>query len=100
MAIPWTPKLKPIEVDPDSSKDWTFDFSEFVANEGRDVLSYEVLSSGDLQATDDTRSGAEVSFWLTPPAEGGEGTVTVRFRLDTAPVFSDDFSIRFRGKHQ
>jgi hypothetical protein len=98
MAITWKPNLR-IDVDPDSRKDFTFDFAEWLP-EGRTIVTHEVIASETVTIDQDTREDAEVTFWVSDVPEGATETVTVRITLDTDPVFSDDFSIRFRGRHQ
>jgi len=98
MAITWKPNLR-IDVDPDSRKDYTFDFTDWVPD-GKAILAHEIIAPETVTIDRDTREDGEVTFWVSGVSEGATETITVRMTLDTDPVFSDDFSIRFRGRHQ
>jgi len=97
MAILWTSKLKPIEIDPDAKKDFTFDFADYVPKDV-EITSYSLIAGSQITAYGGTRDGTEISFWVKNATEGVTDTVTVRVTLDTGLV--DDFSLRFRGRQQ
>ena len=100
MAISWRPGLR-IDIDPNARKDYTFDFSAWLP-EDRTILDYEILSSAGITVEQQSSSedNTEVTVWVSGVERGELETVTVRIRLDTAPVFSDDFTVRFRGAHK
>ena len=98
MAITWKPNLR-VDIDPNARKDYTFDFTDWLP-EGKTILAHEIIAPETVTIDQDTREAAEVTFWVSGIADGSTETVTVRMTLSTSPVFSDDFSIRFRGRHQ
>jgi hypothetical protein len=98
MSIEWRPNLR-IDIDPDARKDYTFDFSEWLV-EGRQISSHDIIAPDPVFIDSSTHEEGEVTFWVSKIPENETVTVTVRVELDTDPVFSDDFSIRFRGRHQ
>jgi hypothetical protein len=98
MSIDWKPNMR-IDIDPDARKDYTFDFSEWLVSD-RTILSHEVIAPDSVTIDQSTHEDAEVTFWISDVPDNETVTVTVRVELDTDPVFSDDFSIRFRGRHK
>lgn len=98
MAIAWKPNLR-IDIDPDARKDYTFDFSDWLVND-RAIVAHEIIAPESVTIDQDTREDAEITLWVSGVPDGETVTVTVRVELDTDPVFTDDFSIRFRGRHQ
>jgi hypothetical protein len=98
MAIAWKPNLR-IDIDPDARKDYTLDFSDWLVND-RAIVAHEIIVPESVTIDQDTREDAEITFWISAVPDGETVTVTVRLELDTDPVFTDDFSIRFRGRQQ
>ena len=85
----WPPK------DPDARKQYWFDFSDVVAEEGSPLASYvlELDNSPDaeLLIEGDVRSGSVVSLWLDGGTRGA-GDYTVRCRYELESGFRDDES--------
>ena len=98
MSIPWRPNIR-VDIDPDARKDFTFDFAQWVPQD-TEILGHEVVTTEGVTVDQVTRVGAEVTFWVSGVAQNLVETVTVRMTLDTSPVFSDDFSLTFRGRQQ
>jgi hypothetical protein len=96
MAVDWKANTR-IDIDPDAKKDYTFDLAAFVPT-GVTISSYTIVASVGVTVTDDTRNGTEITFWVSGVAEGATETVTVRVTLSTGLI--DDFSLKFRGRHQ
>ena len=96
MAIAWKPNTR-IDLDPDARKDYTFDFEAFIP-EGATLTNATVIGSSGITVYDVTFSGSEVTFWVRDIAEGANETATVRVTLSTGLI--DDYSLRFRGRHQ
>jgi hypothetical protein len=97
MAIRWKPNLRPVDIDPDAKKDYTYDFEDYIP-EGAAITSFSIVASGQVTVYNSTRDGTEITFWVRAVPEGVTVTVTVRVTLDTGLV--DDFSLRFRGRDQ
>jgi hypothetical protein len=103
MSIEWKPNLR-IDIDPDARKDYTFDFSEWLSvyesDSVRSITSHTIIAPSTVTIDQSTHEGEEVTFWISDVPDNETVTVTVRVELDTDPAFSDDFSIRFRGRHK
>ena len=98
MAITWKPNLR-VDIDPDATKDFTFDFVDYLPT-GRTIVSHTVIATEGVTVEQSTLEDAEVTVWVSGVALDAQETLTVRLTLDTVPVFQDDFSIRLRGRHQ
>ena len=99
MAITWTPNIR-VDIDPDARKDYTFDFTQWLASETGDISDYEIIAPSSITVDQSTREGAEVTFWVSDVPLGTTERVTVRLTMNTTPVLIDDFSILFRGVQQ
>lgn len=95
-TVTWTPKLLPIEMDPDDVRDFKFDFSAWLDGDTVNAASTSALAEGctaSISATTDTTATLRV----TGPGTAGE-TGKATLRLGTVGGRQSDRSLRFNFK--
>lgn len=97
--LQWRPGLRIDPLDPDSSRAYTIDFSDWLGTTGNTLASATVPTptgiTASITSTDDTSAVLSVSGGtIEPGAEYTDRTVTVRATFSDGQV--DDWSIVFR----
>lgn len=74
--VKWYPGLV-VSKDPDSSLDWSWEFSDWLAT-GDTISSYVVISEAGITKDSDSSDTTSVTVWLSGGTAGESYEVTVR----------------------
>ena len=87
----WYPRI-PIVRDPESNKDWRWDFSAWLA-ESETITDAAIVGDTGALTVDASAAGQEVAMWVS----GGDPRTAqaVTLRITTSDARVDDFTVVF-----
>lgn len=90
------PQRPTIVKDPASELDYGFDWTEWLAEQGRQIVTATVSAAGGVSATPATHDGAIVATKVSGGTAGTEAVLTCRIVTDGSPALTDERSIWLR----
>lgn len=84
-----------IRKDPSATLDYTFDWTDWLTENGDAIASYSVSVDGVTKDTD-SRVGAQVTAWVSGGTVGDVASVTCRVTTNSTPARVDERTIYLR----